>query len=265
MTMNELIRFELRKLFQMKTLYIFAGVIVAFLAMNVATYKFTDILIQSDALQTAGMDLSMLFSGPYDGKKFLVSGLLNTEAAISLAVVVSLINCSDFSSGAIKNIFAKGYTRLEVLFAKITVSMVVALLFTLLCYLFGFFFGSILWQDIGSGWTAGIPVILLVQILLMFAYTSMFCFMASFIKKTAGTLVLSIGIPMSFEIIFMIINLLVNDKGFNINNYWIQGNITNLSDAAATDSDIIRGFVVATLYFGIFTVANILISRKREV
>ena len=54
-------------------------------------------------------------------------------------------------------------------------------------------------------------------------------------------------------------------KNFNINNYWIQGNLTNLSDAAAKNSDIIRALVVAVVYFGIFTLANILISRKREV
>ncbi len=263
--MKELLKFEFRKLFQMKTLYIFAGVIIAFLAMNIATYKFTDVLFQSDMFEAAGVDFSMLFLGSFDGKKFLVSALLNTEAVLSLAVVVSLLNCSDFSSGAIKNIFAKGYSRLEVLFAKITMSMFVALIFTVLSYLFGFFLGSVLWQDIGSGWNVRIIWILLVQILLMFSYSAMFCFLASFIKKTAGTMVLSIAIPMSFEIIFLVINVLVNNKNFNINNYWIQGNLTNLSDAAAKNSDIIRALVVAVVYFGIFTLANILISRKREV
>ncbi|MBE7064643.1 MAG: ABC transporter permease [Ruminococcaceae bacterium] len=263
--MKELLRFEFRKLFQMKTLYIFAGVIVAVLTLNIVTYKFTDVLLQSDALEATGMDFSIFFSGPFDGKKFLVSALLNTEAVLSLAVVISLINCSDFSSGAIKNIFAKGYSRLEVLFAKITASMFVALIFTAISYLFGFFLGCTMWQDIGSDWNLKIIWILLVQIMLMFAYSAMFCFMASFIKKTAGTMVLSIGIPMSFEIIFLVINVLVNDKNFNINNYWIQGNITNLSDAAATNPDIIRALVVAVFYFGIFTLANVLVSRKREV
>jgi len=263
--MKNLLRFEFRKLFQMKTLYIFAGVVIAVLALNIATYKFTDMLLQSAALEAAGMDLGMLFAGTFDGKRFLVSALLNTEAVISLAVVVSLINCSDYSSGAVKNIFAKGYSRIDVLLAKITVSTVVTVIFTAISWLFGFLMGSALWQDIGSDWDINILCNLLVQLLLMISYCMLFCLLASVIKKTAGTIVLSIVIPMTSEILFLIINVLVNDKNFNINDYWIQGNLTNLSADAVAGSDIFHGLLVALVYIAVFAGLNVLASRKREV
>lgn len=263
--MKNLIRLEFRKLFQMKTLYIFAGVIVAFLALNIGTYKFTEFLLESASLETSGMDLGMFFAGPFDGKKFLISALICTEAVISLAVVVSLINCSDYSSGAIKNIIAKGYSRMQILFSKITVSIFVTAIFTIISWLFGFLFGCAFWLDAGSGWETILLYNLFTQLMLMIAYSSLFCFLASFIKKTAGTIVLSIVIPITSEVLFTIINLIVNEKNFNISNYTVQGNITNLSSASASVSDITQGLIVAIVFFASFTALNVLISRKREV
>lgn len=263
--MKNLLRLEFRKLFQMKTLYIFAGVIVAFLALNIGTYKFTEFLLDSASLETTGMDLGIFFLGPFDAKKFLISALICTEAVIALAVVVSLINCSDYTSGAIKNIISKGYSRMHILLSKITVSIIVATIFTVICWIFGFLFGYAFWQDAGSGWEPILLYNLFTQLMLMIAYCSLFCLLASLIKKTAGTIVLSIVIPISSEVLFTIINLLVNEKNFNINNYTIQGNITNLSSASASASDITQGLIVAIVFFAIFTALNVLISRKREV
>lgn len=264
--MKNLLKFEFRKLFQMKTLYIFTVVIVAVLAMNIGTYKIMEVLLRSAELEAViGMDLGMLFADTFDGKTFLTSALIYTEAVISLAVVVSLINCSDYASGTIKNIFSKGYSRMQVLFSKITVSAFVTAIFTIVSWIFGFIIGSVFWQDIGTDWNIIILYNLIVQFLLMLAYCAMFCFLASVIKKTAGTIVLSIVIPITSEILFMIINVLVNKKDFNINDYWIQGNITNITNVYATNSEIFHGLIIAIVYIAIFTLLNVWVSRKREV
>lgn len=264
--MKNLLKFEFRKLFQMKTLYIFSGILVAFLVFTVGTYKMMDVLMQETGIMAeTGMDISMFGLSSFSGKDFLVSALYNSEITIALAVVISLLLCTDYSSGTIKNIVAKGYSRAEIFFSKFLAAITVTVIFTVICWISGFILGTAFWKNPGDGWEISIFYNLFAQLILMIVYCSMFCLLASLIKKTGGVITLSIVIPIAMDLIIQIIDLFINSENFSLGDYWFQSYITKLSNTAVSTDTITYGLIAAVLYIAVFTGLNILVTRKSEV
>jgi len=188
--MSQLLRFELRKLFRARILYICAGIIVLLILIFAGTDKLIDLSIQemSDFINTPSEAIEDYTEVPDDQIEFeeemsegminsmginpnsrtglarLLGALNNIYVIMVIGVFAAVYICGDFGNTVIKNIISKGYTRTQVYFAKYLITLIVSLAYALLAMLMGFLCGVIMWNA-GSGWSA--RVLLLILLLMM--------------------------------------------------------------------------------------------------
>ena len=258
--MKDLLKFESRKLFHAKILYICIIIVIAVLLLFMGVQKLTDVLMEE--ISGAESDLFLIGTGN-SGLSWMLSSL-TPYVVMVFGVFTAVYVCGDFGNGTIKNIFSRGYSRTEVYFSKYLISLFVQLGFGLVAMLVGFLGGTLMWR-IGGGWSAKVILLVLIQLVGIAAYNALFCFFAALLKKMAPTMILAIATPFAFSLILSLLDLLIESRRFNISDYWISGCISSASSIGAREGDMIRGFVIALVYIGIFTVCGWLLARKREV
>ena len=107
--MKQLLKFEFRKLFRMKSLYICSAVIVLLTLFTFGALKIMEMIMTNGEIMSAvGItELSVTGMEFLNAKYCMVSALSGTDISILISIVVALLFCTDFSTGAIKNIVAK--------------------------------------------------------------------------------------------------------------------------------------------------------------
>ena len=103
--MNNLIKFEFRKLFKSKSFYICLLICIGLVLLSGLTTK---IMVESREVIDLPSKYSMLQGAVSFGNITLIS-----------AIYTALFVCEDESSNTLKNIYAKGYTRGNVFISKL--------------------------------------------------------------------------------------------------------------------------------------------------
>ncbi len=204
------------------------------------------------------------FSGLY----MLSTALSNSNFTIVFAVFISLFVCSDYTNGTLKNIIARGFGRISIYASKYIVSLTAATLYTIFCWVMGFLSGTIFW---GAGSLAenetilNFAVILLVQLLSVYAYTSMFFLISTLLKKTGGSIAVGIIAPVVIVMIISLLDALMNKENFSFSDYWLDNCFIELAATSVASDVMVRCFVCLLIYTIIFTVAGHLVCSKNEV
>ena len=278
--MKDLLRFESRKLFHARILYICAGIIIGIILLLLGIQKLTDMAFQSfsedvyseyemsdgtdyyEDFSDAGDELFMMGTGN-TGLTWLLTALAPYVVMV-FGVFTAIYVCGDFGNGTIKNVFGRGYSRTEVYFSKYLFSLFVLLGFGLLAMLVGFLGGTLLWK-IGSGWGVKVILLILIQLIGVAAYNALFCFFAALLKRMGSAMVVCIATPFALPLILTLIDLLVMSDKVQVSDYWISGCITGASSMDAGAGDLIKSVLISVVYIAVFTVCGWLCARKREV
>ena len=112
--MKKLLTLEFRKLSRQKSFYVCGALAVAFVFLSAALTK---LIVQNSE------DATMTLPSAVDT---LASALQGANATLLIGIFTALFVCGDHSDGTIKNIYAKGYTRTSVYFAKFAVVIAAA-------------------------------------------------------------------------------------------------------------------------------------------
>jgi len=288
--MSQLLRFELRKLFRARILYICAGIIVLLILIFAGTDKLIDLSIQemSDFINTPSEAIEDYTEVPDDQIEFeeemsegminsmginpnsrtglarLLGALNNIYVIMVIGVFAAVYICGDFGNTVIKNIISKGYTRTQVYFAKYLITLIVSLAYALLAMLMGFLCGVIMWNA-GSGWSARVLLLILLQLLAIAAYSSLFTFLAALLKRVGSVLAVCIAVPIGFTLILSLVDLFLMDTGIEISKFWLGGFFATLSTTGAEAGEIVIALLGSLAYLAVFTVCGWLLARKREV
>ena len=256
--MIKLLKFEWRKLWRQKSLYICFGIGLLISMLFIILGKVLDVRFGVGFGTAAGSLLVML---PKSGFMSL------------LGVYLALFVCSDFSQHTIKNIYARGYSRSAVYFAKYLISLGVAVAMALLYYIFSFFFTLMLGAGVGSlsgaQWGA-----LALQLWILVGIHALYFGIAMMIGKTGGSVAINaIGISLVFSMIGLLISIL--DLNFNIDDYnleslfqfvtGVQLNTTMGADVQLTASLVGRSLILPVVYAGIFVGGGWLVNQRRDV
>lgn len=241
-----LLKFEWRKLWRQKSLYICFGIGLLIITLAMLTSKTFDTL--TDAVNTMFVVLSTGFTS-------------------FLGIFMAVFVCHDFSQQTIKNIYARGYQRTTVYFAKYFISLVATLLIVLLYLAYGFVLSLMLGGEVGSllGWQWGA---LALQVWSIIGFHGLFFGVGMLLTKVGGTVALNlVGISFCFQILNLIFVLLEID--FNILDFSLETLFTDilntLIDNRITTELVTRAVILPLSYVVIFVGAGWYVNQRRDV
>ena len=265
--MGKLLHFEFRKLFRQKSFYICGAVFVSLILISIITLNavltFSDSMLESDGLSVALLDDSIC-----NGLYMLMSAFTNGNFSVILSVFTTLFICSDYTTGTLKNMIARGYGRISIYAAKYIVTLCAATIYSIFGWLVSFLSGTAFWGigTLPDGRGVGnILLTLLIQLVGIYAYTSLFFLISALLKKSGGAIALSILGPTIISTGISLIDALVQDKKITLSNYWLDTCFSQLEGLNVTSDTITRCIICFLIYIVFFTAAGHFIVRKSEV
>ncbi|MGM9970211.1 MAG: ABC transporter permease [Anaeroplasma sp.] len=249
--MKELINFEFRKLFKSKSFFICLAVCLGLVLLGGLTTK---VLLENSNGEIATPNaLSMLKGVIGSANVVLISGIFT-----------ALFVCEDDTSGTIKNIYSRGYSRRDVFLSKYIVSLVSILIFTLSSMILSFLFGSVTWpSELGIQNTYVITII--AQIVMVIAYHAVFFAISSKIGKIGSSIAFNIVGPMFVSMVLGMVDAFLKLEENKISGYWIDSLLSSLQQTSVTNSVITSAIILGIVYSVIFIVIGIRINKKKEV
>ncbi len=245
--MGKLLKFELRKIFRGKSIYICTAVSV-FLVLIVAL---TSKLLTSET----GVTLT--------ASSLLKSCLGDMNVVLLSAIFTTVYICEDFSLGTIKNIYGKGYTRNQVYFSKYIVCLISTLIMSILCLLVSYLYGVIFCTRDAISKDVILSVVL--QLLLMISFVSMYYFVSMSIGKLGICLAINIIAPTFLSLFLTLIDGLTKWEKFHFTDYWLTNMLTAIKVSEVQSKYLWIAFGGGLIYIAIFLVAGFFINRRREI
>ena len=251
--MLQLIKFEFRKIFRSKYMYIIFGIGLVVTLLTVSLIGFTNAMLEELGQPTVP------YSGYYAGKSALTSAF-----ALMTGIFVGIFACEDFSQGTNKNIIGKGYNRLSLFYSKYIVSLILCVGYAIILVLLSLGLGYAIYGDGGMSVDDNVAVIFICQLVCVIAYHAFFFAVSYSLARTAPAIVINIVVPSVLEIIIAIIDILINSEEFLLANFVIDGALANLS-ATYTNTDIILpSMLVLVGYIALSNGLGILFARKKQ-
>lgn len=252
--MGKLLKFEFRKLQKSKSFYVCLFLSLGMLLISGFSEK---------ALMGNPEEIGILY--PLAG--FVRDTLSNGNAILLTGIFVALFVCEDESCGTIKNIYAKGYSRENVFFAKYIVTLVGVLVIVLLDFLVSYLFALAYFDKTAE--KGNLIVDIVGQIVVMLAYHSIFVAISVLMKKTGGAVALNIIGPSMVSLVLTLIDvtLKLKDKlkDFLFSNYWVESFFYNFKLTSPSTTAILTGFIGSAIYIAIGILVGYFVSKKKEL
>lgn len=249
--MGKLIHFEFRKLFQQKSFYICNMVILLFVFLSIIMSK---IIYEQTA---EGIDIPTTMD-------FIKTALTSGNVILIVSILIALFTCEDYNEGTIKNSYARGYSRTQVYLSKWMVVSTASVITCLVCWIGTYGIGSIFFE-MGNVHLFNWVSVLLCQLFGLLCYTSLFFTISIFFKKTGGAIAGCIISPMIFSILFTTINSLLSQEKFNLNDYWLESLMGDLTSPLVSNHTMFVACGLMGLYMIVFVGIGLMINRKQEL
>lgn len=172
--------------------------------------------------------------------------------------------CGDHAGGALKNIYAKGYTRTSVYFSKLIAAFSASVIFCFVTWCGAFIAGRIFFET-GTGLERNTIAALAAQLLTVFGYTALFFALAAIIKKTGGSIAACIVGPMLFAILFTAADSVINSETIALSDYWLDGLFSGLMQPSVTNRTVLLSALLALGYAAVFTTVGCIFHKKSQL
>ena len=183
-----------------------------------------------------------------------------------VGVFISIFVTSEFSYGTMKNTLSRGAHRVKVFFSKIIVCGAAAIVMQVLFLSALLAAGSTVWgfdpQSIST--TGSIIRVLLLQILVIIAFTTLFTFVSTAIRSNGGSIATNILCATMISTFFNALNILFNYK-IVINDYWIGGVVSKLATFTPASGDILHGILVILAWGAASVLVGTALFKKLDV
>ncbi len=244
--MVNLLKFECRKLIKQKSLYICFGiafVLMFFEIISIYTYSSKEMNPNAAVLMK-----SVLVFVPY---------------LTLTSIFTSLYACDDYSNKTFKNIYSKGYTRIQVYLSKYIVLFIVILLMTVVSIFIGFILGKA-FESETSVIDFNTIKIVLTQILLIEAFNTVYFAISMFIGKAGSSIAINLlGLGMIFMFLDLILAAL-EIENFYFSDYWLDSPYNKIFYGVAEKKDIVRAVIMSIIYMAGFTGLGLFLNTKKE-
>lgn len=238
--MKNMLKFEFYKLFRTKAFYICSGIILGL------------ILLFSYIMNEFSLINALDFTEEF---------IENIPVELIFAVFIGLFICDDNSNGTIKNIYAKGYSREVVYFAKYIVLFITSFVLISFYILFSFAWGNLLWGTENYDITQKDIYIIISQVIfIMERYT--FCFAVStIISRKGAAIAINIILPQLAEVLSIFIDMLLDFEEPYIYNHILR----NLYNNIYNNETFLKFSLFALIYSVVFMLISSLINNRKQV
>lgn len=257
---DNLLKFELRRMFRGKALYICVAVcaVIAVLGGLVILLAMKLIVPQIENIPDVYVSDMML------------GFMSNAEIAVISGIFVSVFACADHSEHTVKNIYARGFSR-SALYGCEYVSAVIGTAFIFaVSELVSFAFYSAVF-DMGKIGATHVALLASQFVYLIAVNTFVFavCMMT---KKTVLGIVTAVLGCSVVDIVLSLASSVVNssrgiygNSRFDIGKYWLSSIAGDFGTVETEAKAIILDLALCVAYIVAFTVAGVLVNRKDEV
>ncbi len=192
-----------------------------------------------------------------------LSALSSSAFSLVLGIFVAIFISGDRSEGILRNVYAKGYSRNKVFFAKIIALCFYCLFFAILCLAINFLGGLIVFPSDSPLNYSELKVVP-VQILLMLTYTSFFAMIATICKRTGSAVAGCVLVPTLASLAFILFDTFAGIDGFILSTYWFENMFSSVSVGYASTSDVLTSVIGGIIYAIVFTALAVVVNNKTE-
>ena len=204
--MKSLIRSDFYKLRKAKSFWVCMILAVALAVFSVLIMDFSVKLMdkvpqqaaqEEAALEESGLNISTdgipMSSADLNASNMLLMQFAGTTT-ILISIFVSLFVGGEFSHGTIKNLASKNHTRTQIYLSKIIVSVIAAIVMTLLYAVVATGLGTALWGfgKVDSSFVANACKGIGIEFLLVSAFTAVFVMFSMLIRQSGGAIAANI-------------------------------------------------------------------------
>lgn len=248
--MKNLIKFEFRKLFKMKSFYICLAISMALIFLNYLTTK----AIFKDNIENIPTPT---------GLSMLKNTIGFANLTMILAIFIALITCEDNTLGTIKNIYSKGYSRAKVYFSKYIVSLTAVLIYLLVTMLFSYILGTTTWTS-GEMENNYIYAIL-AQIIIVIAYHALFFMVSTILKKIGASIAINIIGPTLISLFLAMTDAFLKIDKFMLSSYWLDSLLSSLKATNIANKSITTSILCGIIYSIVFVITGLFFNKKEEI
>lgn len=265
--MINILKADIYKILHGKGIYITFVVLLGFILLVLLTqHFFLNQLIIDDPALTIALDGLVQ---EINGTNVILSHLMGmlTELHLFLLAIVVITSTPIFTHGTAKNDISRGVSRTKLYMSKLILCSILCVIMYLFFVATGVLIATILngFGTAVNGHWSNVFKTLGIQLLMLFAMTSVGVFFTFTTKKTAAVNVLHLIFFFIPSIIFQVI-LLLNENLQWLSNLAISNLISQMSNInTAETNQIIIALVVALSHIIIFTIGGISLFKKAEV
>ena len=248
--MSNLFEYELSKFFKQKSLYIILASMCAFGLCIVLMLKLVG--DASGEAEMLGFGIS------------LRATISNFQVALFLGIFAAIYIQSDYSSHVVKNVYARGYTRVQFSVVKLCFLLLTTLAFCVVALLINF---ALSYESVSKELNSETLTAIALQILSMAAYSALFFWLSNLCGK--GALAVCIALPYVFLVLGPIVSMIAevnkNIKPLGEIIYFLPMGLPGLlsGNGLPVWKTALAGGLAAA-YLCAFSALGIIASRKRE-
>ena len=253
--MKELLRFEFRKLFRSKAFYICTAISIIFILISALTVK-----AMAEELKKVDPNYNTI----YTGLSMIKDVFSNGQIAILGGIMVSILVCEDFTSDTLKNVYARGYSRQNVFFAKVIAVLVAYCVMFFADIVLSLLFGTFMFDGFG---TAGANYVgaFFGLLILALAYFTIFFTISYLSRKLSLAITFCIIAPLGVSLLLALGDTLISKVAdFKFSDYWIDGRLKQMALTDVEGGQIVGAFVISLIVIAGMTLLVSLVNRKRD-
>lgn len=245
--MNQLIKFEFRKLFK-STSFMLVTLIASLLVL---------ISIFTEYRFSSHDEISGLLAGEF------VFDFANISCIyLLIGIFMAIFTCDNYSTLTIKNIYSKGYTRGQVYFSKYIVTLCGTLIITMITYLVTIILGLVFFHSI-KGLPEKYIIIFLAQLFTIVLYHSFYFFLSNSLGNVGGAVSLCIIVPFAANLLLVSIDANI-DANFSLIEYWISYLSSVPFSYGVKLAEIGKTTLISIMHIIIWSSLGYLANRKKQ-
>ena len=247
--MNNLLKFEFRKLFKQKSFYICTAVMLALSVVG--------LMLNRALAENAELNMTMPTA-----KSALLSAVSSSNFTMICGIFIALFVCTDYDQQTIKNVYSRGFSRNNVYFAKFIVCVLSTVAMFAVTLIFTYVAGGVMFD--GTAETGNYAGLIAGQLLYCLAYSSFVFAVSLIVKKVGISIALAILGPSLIGTVVNLADAFLKIENFKIGSYWLDGFIGDLTSLTTDSTRLTVCIVLSLVYAAVFVVTGYLINRKQE-
>ncbi len=253
--MKRLLAFEFSKLFRRPTFYV---CLLICLCATLLTYLSN---IGAQAFFQA-LDPTAYIS--------LYEALLPSMANMALpwagGILAILTVCYDFDNQTLKNIYARGFSRRQLFYAKLVVSLTATVMMAFSCLLLNLLLSGTTFYADGASYLR-LPLLFLGQLLILLGYTALGLLFAFLVRRTGKAVALLFITPLAVSTVLAVIDMYnsIVRNGVVLSDFWLDSLSVIFTSTEPYHPNLWGAMLAAVIYPAVFVLFGRLANCKIDL